>query len=183
MSNGLDWRFEMNKTAKTLSTVGIILLLFTCPIYPGVHVSAAAWEQKTGGSKKPRKRKQERKVSKKPAPHQSDAAQLPRGVWGGDHISLTSMEQGARLEFDCAYGTIKQPISLHKNSFDVGGDYTREYSGPERPGESPLNHPARFIGYVDGKRMELTVTLTDENRTVGPFTLILGQTPRINKCM
>jgi len=37
---------------------------------------------------------------------------LARGVWGGQHIRAEVTDSGADIEFDCAHGTIDQPIVL-----------------------------------------------------------------------
>ena len=35
----------------------------------------------------------------------------------------------------------------------------------------PVRHPARYTGSTDGNVLTFTVTLTDSNQTLGPFTI------------
>src|SRR5258706_15995712 len=61
---------------------------------------------------------------------------LATGVWGGDHIRAEVTEGGAQIEFDCAHGTIEQPIVLKsKDGFDVHGKYPPQHCGPARDEE------------------------------------------------
>jgi hypothetical protein len=48
----------------------------------------------------------------------------------------------------------------------------REHGGPIRE-ESPDQHPARYMGTTDGKRMTLTVVFRRPQQ-IGPFELVLG---------
>ena len=106
------------------------------------------------------------------------------GMWGGEHIGLWVAENGARVEYDCARGTIDEPLSLDANgNFKVKGVHIREHGGPERPGERLDSHPARYVGKVDDNMMTLTVTLTDTNETIGNYTLTFGRDPLVRKCL
>jgi hypothetical protein len=92
-------------------------------------------------------------------------------------------DAGADLTYDCAHGTIGQPIALDSNGrFDVQGTHTRERGGAARSDETPDRHPARYTGRVDGKVMTLVVTLADTNETVGTFSLTFGERPEIHRC-
>lgn len=106
------------------------------------------------------------------------------GLWGGEHIALQVNESDASIEFDCARGTIDRPLLTDANGhFDMTGVYVREHGGPVRPGQRPDSHPARYAGWTDGKKMTLTVTLTDTKQTLGAFTLELGREPMVTKCL
>lgn len=90
----------------------------------------------------------------------------------------------ANIEFDCARGSIEQPIFLNKKGrFDVAGIFVREHGGPVGENEPPDTHPARYTGRVYRKMMSITVTLTDTMETIGSFTLIYGQSPYVTKCL
>ncbi len=105
------------------------------------------------------------------------------GDWGGEHIAMVVTSTGARLEYDCAYGTIDTPIDLGtSDDFVASGTHTFEHGGPIREGEPPDTHPAQYRGWIVGRTMTLTVTVTDLSRTVGTFTLTLGKSPSIFKC-
>jgi hypothetical protein len=106
------------------------------------------------------------------------------GRWGGQHVALDVADAGGRIEYDCAHGTLDEPLELDRRGrFDVAGTHVRERGGPQREGEVLPSHPARYSGRVEGRTMTLTVTLTDTGDTLGPFTLTFGATPRLTKCL
>ncbi|MBD0370067.1 MAG: hypothetical protein ICV60_04480 [Pyrinomonadaceae bacterium] len=108
-----------------------------------------------------------------------DNSSIPAGIWGGEHIRLQITDKGAKVEFDCAHGTIDAPVVLNsKGRFDVGGGFVPERSRREEAN----NRPARYAGEVDDDTMTLTVTLTDSSEKVGPFTLNRGSQGRLFKC-
>jgi hypothetical protein len=110
-----------------------------------------------------------------------DNAQL--GLWGGEHISMEVTEQGARIEYDCAHGSIDQKITYDSQGrFNAAGTNVREHGGPTRRDEIPDSHPAEFTGQIKNNTMTLTVTETDIKELVGTFTLVYEQKPRIVKC-
>jgi hypothetical protein len=113
-----------------------------------------------------------------------ETRRVPAGVWGGTHIGLEVTEKGGRLDYDCAHGSIDQPIRLDKDGrFEVTGRHIKERGGPQREDADTHGQPARYDGRVDGATMTLTVTLTDTQETVGTFTLTRGKPPRIRKCL
>jgi hypothetical protein len=104
------------------------------------------------------------------------------GMWGGEHIGLDVTDEGAKIEFDCAHGSIEGLIALDANDrFDVSGVYVQEQGGPLRQGQEE-GRSARYFGKIDGKSMSLTVEVTDTKEEVGTFTLELGKSPKITKC-
>jgi hypothetical protein len=104
--------------------------------------------------------------------------------WGGEHIGLTVSATGGVLEYDCASGTIDQPIVVGANgNFIAQGTHTIGHGGPSMVGEIPDLHPARYDGWTDGETMRLTVTLTDTGEKLGSFTLVRGQSPRVFRCL
>ena len=106
------------------------------------------------------------------------------GVWGGLHIQMEVTEDGARLEYDCAHGTIEQPLVLDgAGRFEWTGTHIRERGGPVRREDKPDSHPARYTGQVEGQTMKLTVTLTDTGDTLDTYTLTQGDSGRIMKCL
>jgi hypothetical protein len=129
---------------------------------------------------KPRKSKKTHKRAKQP----SGAPSLPTGAWGGAHVNLDATMNGASLQFDCASGTIDQPITLDAhNSFAVSGTYAQEHGGPVRIDEKPNSRPARYTGRVAGQTLTLTITLTDSQQQVGTYTLTRGQAARLFRCL
>lgn len=105
------------------------------------------------------------------------------GTWGGDHIGLEVFEGGAKVEYDCAHGTVEGALRLDaEGKFTAEGLHIRERVGPQR--EKPEGEPekARYWGQVTGNRMVLTVLLPETQEKIGTFKLAFGQSPRIRKC-
>jgi hypothetical protein len=114
---------------------------------------------------------------------QENSERVATGLWGGEHIQMQVTEGGARIEYDCAHGTIEEPLVLDSQGrFEAKGAYVREPRGPVRMGENYDGRPARFTGSVNGKEMTITVTLTDKQQTISTFTLNQGENGRIRKC-
>ena len=106
---------------------------------------------------------------------------VPTGSWGGDHIALDVTGTGAQVNFDCAHGTLVQPLTLDSSGqFGVPGTYTPE-GGPTPQFEQRI--PAVYSGRLQGKTLTLTVTLTGSSQALGSFTLTWGRTPTITKCL
>lgn len=105
------------------------------------------------------------------------------GNWGGEHIGLVVTANGAIVEYDCASGTIDQPLVAADGRFTAVGTHTRGHGGPVRDDEIPDKHPARYDGQVDEDTMALEVTLTDSGEKLGRYTLVLGRSPHVIKCL
>ena len=114
----------------------------------------------------------------------SDSApeRVPEGSWGGEHVALEVTGSGATAEFDCAHATLDEPLRLADGRFDVPGVYVREHGGPQRIDEQEDRHPARFEGRLEGDRLTFAVRLTDEDVTIGSFTVVRGKAPLVFKC-
>ena len=98
-------------------------------------------------------------------------------------MGLEVSESGASIAYDCAHGTIDQPMTLDNSShFDVTGVHIKEHGGPLREGEAS-GQAARYTGQIQDHTMTITVTLTDTRETIGTFTLTEGKVPRIRKCL
>ena len=109
---------------------------------------------------------------------------VPQGTWGGDHVELVLDAAHGTLEFDCAHGTMQAPIPVAGDgTFNVTGIFVREHGGPIRDGEPGYYHPAVYSGTTDGKRMTLTVALSDVPQQIGSFRLALGGRPSVAKCL
>jgi hypothetical protein len=110
------------------------------------------------------------------------------GNWGGPHISLEIAGETARIEYDCAHGTIDGPIALDREGrFEAAGTHAAERGGPMREGEEDPSQPARYRGKVMGKTLTLTVTLigsgNGSGEEVGTFTLTRDAAARLVKCL
>lgn len=104
-------------------------------------------------------------------------------VWGGMHVSLEMNAGGATLEFDCAHGTILQPIKVDaKGEFSVSGTYTPELGGPVQRNNPSRDLAAVYKGRVEGDTMHLEIILADKERMPDPLTLTRGKTGRLVRC-
>jgi len=107
---------------------------------------------------------------------------IPAGTWGGQHIKIEIANGSATIEYDCATGTIDGPLKLDsQGKFSLTGTHVRE-GGPTRIDGPGKGQPARFTGWTDGKKMNLTVTLADSKEALGTFELVHGNQGRIRKC-
>lgn len=136
------------------------------------------------------RRRSRRRRSRKPYSQAIDrgtdskkSGRVQTGAWGGEHIALQVSDQGATFEIDCAHGSIEELFLNTDGRFDSRGVYVREHGGPDREGQQPDTHSARYTGWSDGKRMKLKITLTDTGQTIGEFDLTLGAEPQMTKCL
>jgi hypothetical protein len=108
---------------------------------------------------------------------------LANGAWGGQHVRAEVTDKGAAFEFDCANGTIDQPITLNdKGSFDVQGKFAVEHGGPIRRGEESNGRSVRYTGRVKDKELTLTISDLNTKESLGSFTLTHGNEGRLMKC-
>lgn len=112
------------------------------------------------------------------------ARSVPDGVWGGQHMGLWLENGLGRIEYDCASGTIDEPLRLDKRDrFNVKGKHHKQRGGPIRNDEPSKDQPARYTGSLVGQTLTITVTLTNTRETIGTFRLTHNQEPRIVKCL
>jgi hypothetical protein len=79
---------------------------------------------------------------------------------------------------------ISEPIRPDATGrFAVSGEHYPGHGGAVRIDEELVKRPARYVGSVRGDTMSLKVTLTDSNEVVGTFTLVLGRSPYVFKCL
>ena len=98
------------------------------------------------------------------------------GLWGAEHLELVADSDGALLEYDCAIGTIDSALILDANGeFDLVGTHTLGGGPVNLDDPLPNARPARFQGRIQGKRLELTITLTDTGDVMAPFLLVRGE--------
>jgi hypothetical protein len=159
----------------------VALQLFAAP--PAPAGAAAAHDSETDAWRPTMTQRRSKKVRK----HAADA--LTPGAWGGRHISLTVTETGARVEYDCAHGTVEGKIDVDaQGRFNVYGRHFEEHGGPVRAdeireeGEGGGGYRVRLSGRVGGSLMKLTVTRTDTREVIGTFDLARDRDPVITKC-
>ncbi len=103
-------------------------------------------------------------------------------VWGGRGVRVTMNAQGATLEFDCARGTILQPIEADASGqFSVPGTYSPERGGPVRKDSASNAQPATYKGTIQGDTMQLEIILEGGSQ-MPSLTLTRGKAGRLVKC-
>ena len=103
------------------------------------------------------------------------------GSWGGPHIGV-DLEGGlGTVRFDCAAGSIDQPI-ISGGPFKVPGTYRPGAAGPVRVGQIFIAKRATYSGTATKTEMTMTVTLED-GEMLGPYSLKLGAVPEITRCL
>jgi hypothetical protein len=109
---------------------------------------------------------------------------MTKGTWGGNHISMEVTEEGAQIEYDCAHGTISEPLKTDSDGkFSARGLHFRERGGPVREGSEARGEPVVYSGTTDGKVVTFTVTNSATDEVIGTFTLSHGKASRIIKCL
>ena len=107
---------------------------------------------------------------------------IPRGEWGGDHISMNVGEGSAKIEYDCAHGYIQGPLVVDdQGKFRLRGTFTPERGGPVRLGDTPREQPATYSGELKGDTMTLILKIGDSDDTE-TFTLEKGKAGNLVKC-
>jgi hypothetical protein len=107
---------------------------------------------------------------------------IPRGEWGGTHISMDVGERSATIEYDCAHGEIPGPLNIDADGkFELPGTFTPERGGPVRADETSRAQSATYSGTITGNKMTLTLKLkgSDDAET---FTLERGKPADLFKC-
>ena len=112
------------------------------------------------------------------------------GMWGGPHVGLAFQGGLADVQFDCASGTIDDPVSPGPDgSFSVKGTYRTGAPGPVKVGQFFKSQDAVYsgqIGKIAGKNAPRTMTLNvtfEDGTTVGPFALTEGMAPQLTRCL
>ena len=107
-----------------------------------------------------------------------------KGTWGGNHISMEVTEEGAQVEFDCAHGTVSEPLRVdNQGKFRASGTHFRESAGPQRADSEDKGVPVVYSGTTDGKTATFTITNSATDEVIGTFSLTLGKRSRIHKCL
>jgi hypothetical protein len=111
------------------------------------------------------------------------------GIWGGPHAGLSMQGGLSDVQFDCASGTIDDPVyPAADGTFSVKGTYRTGTSGPIKVGQFFKSHDAVYSGQVTkaaakGSQRTMTLSVTLEDGTpIGPFTLSEGTPPQITHC-
>lgn len=104
------------------------------------------------------------------------------GQWGGQGINLMLEGGLGTIEYDCASGTIDQPIPSAEGAFTVEGTHRTGQGGPVRVGQIFRAQRATYTGTHVKDQLMLNVKLED-GEVLGPFTLTKGAPAQINRCL
>ena len=108
---------------------------------------------------------------------------LSNGAWGGQHIQFQVSDGSVDIEYDCAHGAIRGPLTFDSEGrFSWHGTYTREHGGPVRLRDKVNDLPATYSGSIKGDTMTLTVRLEDSSLELQKFILTRGDVGRVWKC-
>jgi hypothetical protein len=116
------------------------------------------------------------------SPSTIQSAEESANVWGGEHVRMEPTSKGADLDFDCAMGTIDQPLALTTDGkFQATGTYTRERGGPvTKDGDQAV--AATYVGTIKDGSMHLEIVLVNNNVTVGTYDLVRSSFGHVMKC-
>lgn len=110
------------------------------------------------------------------------AAAPLHGVWAGDQMQMVIDEHGAKLQLDCASGTVAGPLQTDSGGrFVAQGTFEPHGGGPTRADAST---PARasYSGAVEDGVMKLQV-LPSGASTPQVFTLRQGAKIKLHRCL
>ena len=106
------------------------------------------------------------------------------GPWGGTGVHLEVDEKSAKVEFDCAHGTIQGPLTLDsKGEFKLEGTFTAERGGPIRNDQEPSGSAAIYTGSINGETMKLEITIEGQDHSLNTYVLTRGKSGRLRKCL
>ena len=102
-------------------------------------------------------------------------------LWGGERVEMQLTKGGARLEFDCAKGTITEPLAPDSHGhFRAKGTFTAEHGGPVRQGEVLQAVEATYAGDIEEDKMTLQLIVGDNE--LARFILKRGEHGKLRKC-
>ena len=108
---------------------------------------------------------------------------ITTGIWGGDHVHLDVNSNSAKIEFDCAHGTIEGPLTVSAGGeFNWKGTFARERGGPITSNDENRGQPAVYSGSINEQTRKLTLRLENEKDPLDTFVLTQGKDGRIRKC-
>jgi hypothetical protein len=98
-------------------------------------------------------------------------------------VALQVTAEGGDLEFDCAAGTIDEPVEGEGGSFTLVGTFTLGFGGPDMEGREPDVHRAVWMGVIEGDVMTLSGRFGDEETPLGPYRLRKDAPPLLRRCL
>ena len=105
------------------------------------------------------------------------------GVWGGPDLQMDVTQQGAALDFDCAQGTMLEPLLLDANGkFQVKGTFHSQRGGPIRKDQASRGVDVVYSGIVEADTMRLEFALVGDKESPQKFTLVRGEPGKLRRC-
>jgi hypothetical protein len=115
-------------------------------------------------------------------PAQDAPGEILLGVWGGDRVVAVFSVDGAKIQQDCAEGSIPTPVRLDRaRRFEIAGVYAASRPGPEREDETGPP-PATYSGQlVRSTTLRLTIhpAAGAQDRS---YVLERGAKPKLVRC-
>lgn len=109
---------------------------------------------------------------------------VPPGVWGGVGLVLTVGSTGAEAEFDCATGTVTEPLLLDAaGRFAVAGTVTLGHGGPDREGDVPDVRRAAYRGRLSDDVLTLLISIENVATSGEPFVLRWNDPGLLHRCL
>lgn len=106
------------------------------------------------------------------------------GQWGGTHVGLALGSGGGRTDYDCAAGTIDEPLVPDgAGRFTARGRHVPGHGGPDRANDVAPSYAALYSGVVRGDLMSLRVEVSGMNVVIGPYALRRGGEPLLMRCL
>jgi hypothetical protein len=112
------------------------------------------------------------------------------GIWGGPHAGLALQGGLGDVQFDCASGTIDDPVyPAPDGTFSAKGTYRTGAPGPVKVGQFFKSQGAVYSGQIakaaaKGAPQVMTLSIALEDGTaLGPFTLTEGTPPQVTRCL
>ncbi len=106
------------------------------------------------------------------------------GRWGGQHVGLELSAAGGRTDYDCAAGTIDEPLVPDgAGRFSARGMHTPGQGGPDRMDYVPPSFPALYSGQVRGDSLSLRIEVPAMKVVIGPYQLRRGAEPILMRCL
>jgi len=112
------------------------------------------------------------------------------GIWGGPHAGIALQGGLADVQFDCASGTIDDPVYPAKDGSFLGkGTYRTGAPGPIKVGQFFKSQSAVYTGTVskgltkNGPRTMTLNVAAEDGTALGPFTLTEGSPPQLTRCL
>ena len=114
---------------------------------------------------------------------QSAAGKATLGTWGGPDLQIEVTENGATLDFDCAQGSVFEPLLLDaKGHFQVKGTFQPQLGGPVKKDQSSTSRDVEYAGAVEGDTMQLEFSPLPNRALRQRFILVRGQPGKLRRC-